>query len=84
MEFYFLVDPKGTVVLLDYNSKPYPSVSVFSYVDGMTSDLAEKTESSNPNDLNMPMRDMMNMIPHSDLQQLEDRSLCSDQSAACP
>ena len=81
MQFYFLVDPKGTVVLLEAKSKTYPSVSVFSYSDGKTSDLIEQNESGNPNDLDKPMRDMMNTIPHSDLQQLEDRNLCAEHQA---
>jgi RHS repeat-associated protein len=81
MQFYFLVDPKGTVVLLEAKSKTYPSVSVFSYSDGKTIDLFEQNESGYPGDLDKPMRDWTTTIIHSDLQQLEDRNLCAEHQA---
>jgi hypothetical protein len=40
--FNFIVDPKGTVVLSGRTSKAFPSISVFSYSNGKTTDLFRK------------------------------------------
>jgi hypothetical protein len=57
--FDFLVDPKGTVVLVGGEAKSYPSISIFSYSGGKTTDLWEQKESGDSNDLNKPMQNII-------------------------
>jgi RHS repeat-associated protein len=87
MQFDFLVDPDGTVFLLEAKSKSYPSVSVYSYSHGQTTDLFQQNESGNPDDLNKPMQDMQvasPIVPESDLEHLENQASCQANGAgAC-
>ncbi len=58
MAFEFLVDPKGTVILLGGRAKTFPSISIFSYSNGSINDLFEQTESGHSSDLNKPMQNI--------------------------
>jgi hypothetical protein len=56
--FDFLVDPKGTVVLLGGEAKSFPSISIFSYSGSDSKDIAEQKESDSSDDLKKPMLDI--------------------------
>jgi hypothetical protein len=86
MHFEFMVDPKGTVVLVGGTSKTYPSISVFSYSsDGKSKDLFEQKESGNPDDLNKPQQNIMQGIftPSNNGDDDAQRQCHQGNSAAC-
>jgi hypothetical protein len=60
IQFDFMVDPQGHVILLDSSkTKTYPSISVFSYSpDGDTDDVFQQKESKSSDDLQNPMRNI--------------------------
>lgn len=83
-KFDFLVDPKGTVVLVGAEAKKYPSISVFSYSGSTTNDLFEQKESGDPGDLNKPMqRGNLNLGFSGMLGEEEWRQCSLGNRAAC-
>lgn len=83
--FNFIVDPKETVVVEGGKAKVFPSISIFSYSNGKSSNLWEQTESKDVRDLDKPARSINIGPPKADpIQEDMERQCQGGNRAACP